>query len=228
MANITRERVFQVADELAATGRNPTLAAVRKGLGGGSFTTISEAMTEWKSRQAVRARPESAPLPSEVAGRCTELAGEVWALALELTDKRLAGEREAFEQERARIVADGEEAAELANQVTAELEAMKGRVAELEAAQAAERKEAASLQEQLARQAERTAAAEARVQEIEKRAADLNAELARVNRQNGELVKALADTATGGKSAARARKTALVQALGAVRAGAAADSDVTD
>jgi chromosome segregation ATPase len=228
MANITRERVFQVADELAATGRNPTLAAVRKELGGGSFTTISEAMTAWKSRQAVRTRSESAPLPSEVTGRFTELAGEVWALALELADKRLAGEREAFEQERARIVADGEEAAELANQVTAELEAMKGRVAELEAALAAERKETATLREQFARQAERTAAAEARAQEIEKRADDLNAELARVNRQNGELVKALADTATGGKNATRARKTALVQALGSVRTGDVVDSDATD
>lgn len=228
MANITRERVFQVADELAATGQNPTLAAVRKGLGGGSFTTISEAMTAWKSRQAVRALPESAPLPSEVAGRFAELAGEVWALALELADKRLAGERESFEQERARIVADCGEAAELANQVTAELEAMKSRVAELEAVQAAERKEAAALQENLVRQTERAATAEARAQEIGKRADDLNAELARVNRQNGELVKALADTATGAKSATKARKTSLVQALGAVQAGDAADSDTTD
>lgn len=60
------------------------------------------------------------------------------------------------------------------------------------------------------------------------RADDMNAELARVNRQNGELVKAPANTATGGKSATRARNTSLVQALGAVRAGDATDSDVTD
>ena len=41
---VTREQIFAVADELDAAGQKPTLAAVRKALGGGSFTTISEAM----------------------------------------------------------------------------------------------------------------------------------------------------------------------------------------
>lgn len=38
---ITKEQIFAVADELDAAGQNPTLASVRKQLGGGSFTTIS-------------------------------------------------------------------------------------------------------------------------------------------------------------------------------------------
>jgi len=48
---------------------NPTLAAVRKGLGGGSFTTISEAMTEWKARKAAREKPLNEPAPQAVAER---------------------------------------------------------------------------------------------------------------------------------------------------------------
>lgn len=47
---ISKEQIFAVADELDAAGQNPTLANVRKQLGSGSFTTISEAMNEWRAR----------------------------------------------------------------------------------------------------------------------------------------------------------------------------------
>lgn len=33
---ISKEQIFQVADEMDAAGQNPTLAAVRKALDGGS------------------------------------------------------------------------------------------------------------------------------------------------------------------------------------------------
>jgi hypothetical protein len=38
---ITRDQVFEAADQIVAAGGNPTLAEVRKHLGGGSYTTIS-------------------------------------------------------------------------------------------------------------------------------------------------------------------------------------------
>ena len=41
---ITRERIWTAADQLDAEGDRPTLAAIRKKLGGGSYSTISEAM----------------------------------------------------------------------------------------------------------------------------------------------------------------------------------------
>ena len=50
---ITKDQIFAVADEIDAAGQNATLAAVRKALGGGSFTTISEGMTEWRDRKSV-------------------------------------------------------------------------------------------------------------------------------------------------------------------------------
>ena len=49
---ISKEQIFAVADELDAAGQNPTLANVRKQLGSGSFTTISEAMNEWRTQPA--------------------------------------------------------------------------------------------------------------------------------------------------------------------------------
>ena len=39
---ITREQIWNAADEIDAAGQNPTLAAVRKAVGGGSFTTIQD------------------------------------------------------------------------------------------------------------------------------------------------------------------------------------------
>ena len=49
---ISKESIWVVADELDAVGDKPTLAVVRKRLGGGSYTTISEAMSEWNARKA--------------------------------------------------------------------------------------------------------------------------------------------------------------------------------
>ena len=46
---LTVAQIHQAADELDAEGIRPTLAAVRKRVGSGSFTTISEAMTSWRT-----------------------------------------------------------------------------------------------------------------------------------------------------------------------------------
>ena len=192
---ITRDQIFQVADELDAAGQNPTLAAVRKATGGGSFTTISEAMSEWKARKAAKETPLREPAPQAISERLGEFGAELWTLALELANGRLAAEREALDTARVQIEAEKQEAAELADQVTGELETLQGKVSALEAAELSARNEAASLRQQLITTGERAATAEARAGEIEKRADDLNTELARVNAQNAELVKALAGAA---------------------------------
>ncbi|MGF6613091.1 hypothetical protein OKW45_008079 [Paraburkholderia sp. WSM4175] len=48
---ITKDQIWVVADELDQAGKPATLAAVRKAVGGGSFTTIQEAMFEWKAKR---------------------------------------------------------------------------------------------------------------------------------------------------------------------------------
>ena len=189
---ITKEQIFNVADVLDSTGQNPTLALVRKQLGGGSYTTISEAMVEWKARKAAKeGSGQREPAPPLVLRRLEELGAEIWELALDLANGRLAADREALEAIRVDLEAGKTEAAELADQVTAELETLQGKVSVLQAAEQAACDEAEGLREKLAECAERVATAEARAVEIEKRADDLNAELARVNEQNAGLVKAL-------------------------------------
>ena len=192
---ITKDQIFAVADEIDAAGQNATLAAVRKALGGGSFTTISEGMTEWKARKAAKESPLREPAPSAVANRLAELGAEIWSSALELANGRLASEREALESARLQLEADKAEAAELADQVTAELEAVKATVSSANAAEKRARDECDSLRHALADQKLLVATFDARVNEIEKRASDLNVELARVNQQNTDLVAGLAAAA---------------------------------
>lgn len=192
---ITRDQIFAVADEIDAAGQNATLAAVRKALGGGSFTTISEGMTEWKARKAAKETPLREPAPTAVADRLAELGSEIWSHALELANGRLATEREALEAARQQLEADKAEAAELADQVTAELEVAKAALLSANTAAQAARSECDTLRQALADQKSRAATSEARANEIERRANDLNAELARVNQQNADLVAALAAAA---------------------------------
>ena len=64
---ITPEQIIETAEALVERGASPTLAAVRQELGGGSFTTISEALRSWRERrQASQARAESVQVPARV------------------------------------------------------------------------------------------------------------------------------------------------------------------
>ncbi|KMY85731.1 KfrA protein [Candidatus Paraburkholderia calva] len=128
---ITRDAIWQVADALAAESVKPTLAAVRKKIGGGSFTTIQEAMAEWKARRQQIAKPVSDTPPPELAERVTVLAGEIWMLARAAADTALAGERQQMEAERIELRGQVAEAVELVNTLTEENERMKADVAEL-------------------------------------------------------------------------------------------------
>jgi len=203
MSITTRERIFQIADELDKQGRNPTLAAVRKGLGCGSFTTISEAMTEWRANKAAKDKPISTPAPQTVTDRLLEFGTEIWTLGLQVANGRLDAERETLDAVKLQLEAEKAEAAELTDQLTAELDAARIRIASLEASEAEARNEAKGLHVQNMSLTERATTAEARAAENEKRASDLNNELARVNHQNSEMVRALADRASGKKTSAR-------------------------
>ena len=192
MAITKRIRSFAVADEIDAAGQNPTLAAVRKAVGGGSFTTISDGMTRVEGiarpvQGDAAARTRSRPA---VAERLVELRHRDLQRAAHGTGQRPPGigEREALEvRQRLLLEADKAEAAELADQVTGELEVVKaapvgghgGRAGCTPGVRQPGR-------QALAEQTLRAATQEARAQEIDKRVNDLNAELARVNQQNAE------------------------------------------
>ena len=117
---ITRDQIWAAADELDAVGQNPTLAAVRKAVGGGSFTTISEAMAQWRDRRAEKAPPREPP-PANLVEQISQLGADVWTVALEQATGRLATERAALDETRRQLEAQKTEATELADQVVQNL-----------------------------------------------------------------------------------------------------------
>lgn len=164
---INKEQIFAAADELDAEGQNPTLANVRKKLGGtGSFTTISDAMQEWRAKKAAQAAPIREPAPQAITDKLAELGGDLWAVALEIANGRLATEREALEAVRQEMEGAHQEAVELADQLSTDLDEANGRIKVLESAQQKSAVLAAELQEKLNRASERAATAEARAGEL--------------------------------------------------------------
>ena len=192
---ITKEQIFAVADELDGAGQNPTLAIVRKVIGGGSFTTISQAMSEWKARKAEKEAPIREAPPPSVTELISALGAEVWSAALTLANGRLATERAALEEARVQLEADKAEAAELADQMSGELDALRAEHRAQDQEIAMLRKVLGERDAAMSGQAQSLASANARLDEVSKRADQLNAELERVGAQNTDLIRTLADTA---------------------------------
>jgi chromosome segregation ATPase len=190
---ITKEQIFTVADELDAAGQSPTLAAVRKAVGGGSFTTISEAMSEWKAQRIAQSVPSREPVPQALNEKLNELGFDIWSLATSAAQGRLQQEREGLAAARTQMEAEHQEAADLADSMNSELETLQQKLQSLEATLAQERGSVATLREQLQKTNDRAITAEARAGEIEKRADNLNAELERVNLRNAELIQLMTE-----------------------------------
>ena len=127
----SQDEIWAAADALVKAGERPTLAAVRKAVGGGSFTTISEAMAEWRARQAV-AEPVREPAPVAVSQHAAVLVSELWAQAQAIAHERLQADREALEAAREEMARERAEAVELADLLAGELDLVR---AEQEAGQ---------------------------------------------------------------------------------------------
>jgi len=125
---ITQEQIFQVADTLVEQGRDPTLASIRTALGGGSFTTISEAMKAWRARQDAARQAHILPPPAalqEYMNRTgADLVAQAWQQAQVAAEARLESERAALAEARVELEVEARQAAELADQMELELERM--------------------------------------------------------------------------------------------------------
>ena len=128
----TKDEIWSAAQALADAGERPTLAAVRKVVGGGSFTTISEAMTEWRAQQE---QPKATvdPAPERIGAQATELAASLWAQASALAHEKLQAQRAALETARQELEQERAEAAELADSLASELDQARIEIQVLEA-----------------------------------------------------------------------------------------------
>lgn len=88
---VTDDMIFDVADRLAANGEKVTNRAIWSAIGGGSMTTISQALRRWKESQVLQvAQPvERAPLPAAIIDVLHGAAAQLWDAALAETKSEL-------------------------------------------------------------------------------------------------------------------------------------------
>lgn len=82
------------------TGEIPTQAALRKTLGGGSFSTIGEALNAWKENFNKEEELSKVVLPEHLQTRVLQFAADVWDTSIAEADTRLKTERAALETAR--------------------------------------------------------------------------------------------------------------------------------
>jgi len=92
---ITKEQVFETADEIRDEGGIPTITAVRDRLGKkGSYSTYSRYLQEWRDTQ--NPAPTPPPTPDSVSAIARRLWSEAWRLAAE----ELETEKQKWEKEK--------------------------------------------------------------------------------------------------------------------------------
>ncbi len=95
---LTHEQIWATADDLEANGMEPTLVAVRKALGGGSYSTLSDAMAERRKRLSTKGPDAMEPLPPALTQLVERLGQQIWASAAAYAHDRLKADREQFER----------------------------------------------------------------------------------------------------------------------------------
>jgi len=86
---ITKEQIIEAAEQLKASGVNPSMAAVREKLGGGSFATISPILREWRESQEQRA-VVAIEMPGEAKAALDRAGVDIWRIVTALATEKLS------------------------------------------------------------------------------------------------------------------------------------------
>ena len=110
--NITNKRIHEVANQLSDKGIKPTLNAVRKELGSGSFTTIGEAMKSWRDAQETENNFVEVNIPDSLDEKVKTLISSVWKEANQLANDKLNEDRKVLQETRERLEEEASESRE--------------------------------------------------------------------------------------------------------------------
>lgn len=203
----TQEQVFEVADGLAAEGKEVTALGLLSKLGGGSLTTIYKHFFAWRDARRKDAMPASTDsIPESVQAAFATALGKTWAAAvseaakeIEAAKEKAAGEVEAANKQFGEAMLALEGLEQEADSDTAKIESLEKRLSEIEAAlKTAENDRAAlkatsdQLKEHLKTQgAELERANNARETAV-KEAAQAKGQIEALKGQNSELMTKLA------------------------------------
>lgn len=119
---ITKQEIWNVADQLDEKGVKPTLAAIRQAVGSGSYTTISEAMKEWREKHATESAPIVDPMPEPVKQALLDAGARLWEQTLTHADARWQVEREERDSRISALEQQLAESGELADTLAEEAE----------------------------------------------------------------------------------------------------------
>lgn len=173
----TKEKVFGAADKLVSEGIKPTMTAVKAELGGGSFSTISPLLAQWREARRELDNINQSPVPDAVDTAVTNLTRQLWRVAQAEAENRVKGERQNIElaaTEYAEREAELTQALDEAEEVIASLN---GVVAEIKRELKEQIELSKKTDDALLLANNKAAAAEVRCGEIEQRANELRAEL---------------------------------------------------
>jgi chromosome segregation ATPase len=129
---LTHEQIWKTADELNAGGVKPTLAAVRKAIGSGSYTTISEALKEWRQQKEQVDRVDEVVVPDAVKSVVLDAGKAIWQAALETSREEVEGMRSSLKEREEELSKESAEALALADQMSNEAEQSKAEIKQLE------------------------------------------------------------------------------------------------
>jgi len=106
---LNKEKIVSAAEQLEAEGKNPSMAAVRERLGGGSYATISPVLRDWRN---MREQDTVAILemPTEIKIALEAASGKLWQAARDLTGRELKKIQQAARDQVADATAERDEA----------------------------------------------------------------------------------------------------------------------
>ncbi|ECO1012868.1 hypothetical protein AA464_22575 [Salmonella enterica subsp. enterica serovar Newport] len=122
---ISKADVANACNELYVQGKNVTLDAVRA-ITGGSFSTISPLVKEWKAEQSgVNASLESSVARSDVPEKLTELLNTLWNAALATASQKMEAERQLLNDYKAEIEQERHDLIYASDRIACELDDLK-------------------------------------------------------------------------------------------------------
>ena len=204
---LTIEDIHAVADQLHANGITPTQTKVREALGGGSFSTIGEALKTWKKELQEHEQLKKTDMPDVVKDNGLLYIAQIWQTADQKANADLSAIRETYAKENAdnqaavdefkEVIAtlEAEQAASLeqlrvsnekADKATADVEKLTGEIASLNTFNT-------DLKHKLDLESERTASA---IESLTATNAKLDSTRSQLDKANDQLTQARESIAT--------------------------------
>jgi regulator of replication initiation timing len=145
-----KDQIFNICDTLQKAGINPTAEKVRVELGGGSFSTISPIVKEWRASQTkAQTTPE---IPAEAQNAAIQATAIIWKIATDHQAEAINAIRQESQRIEQEAIIERDEAMKEIAILESEAKTLHARIEALEAQNQATTAEKQALEIELQRQ----------------------------------------------------------------------------